>query len=98
MEQFETAISDFTRVIKLTKDAAALVQRGYIYLVKGDLDRAIGDFTTAIKRAPDYADAYLYRAAAYDRNGQTALAQADQARANAIASDRSSLEQRPAPA
>jgi Tfp pilus assembly protein PilF len=93
MHQFDTAISDFTRVIKLTKDAAAYVQRGCTYLVKGDLDRAITDFTTAIKRAPEYADAYHCRGLAYDRKGEAALAQADRAKASAIGGDPGLFEQ-----
>jgi tetratricopeptide (TPR) repeat protein len=96
MEQFETAVADFTRVVKLSKDAAAHVQRGYIYLLKGDLDRAIADFTTAIKRAPDSADAYHYRAVAYERKGKAALAQADHAKANAMVGDHGAVGQRPA--
>ena len=84
MQQLETATSDFSRVIKLTKDASDHVQRGYIYLMKDDLDRAIKDFTTAIERVPEHAQAYRYRSFAYERKGQTALAQADHARANAI--------------
>jgi tetratricopeptide (TPR) repeat protein len=92
MRQFETAISDFSRVVKLTKDAAAHVQRGYIYLLQGDLDRAIADFTTAIKKAPDYADAYRYRSLAYEKQGQAASAAADDAKARAIAGNVGSLE------
>jgi tetratricopeptide (TPR) repeat protein len=98
MRQLETAISDFTRVVKLTKEPTAHVQRGYIYLIKGDLDRAIADFTTAIKKAPKHPDAYRYRSIAYEKKGQAALAQADHAKARAIVGDVGSFEPQAAPA
>jgi Tfp pilus assembly protein PilF len=92
MRQFETAISDFTRIVKLTKDAPAHVQRGYVYLIKGDLDRAIIDFTTSIKKAPENADAYRYRSMAYEKKGEATLAQADHAKARSIVGEAGSLE------
>ena len=43
--------------------------------------------------APEYADAYHCRGVAYDRKGQTALAQSDRAKANAIGGDPRLFEQ-----
>jgi tetratricopeptide (TPR) repeat protein len=92
----DAALSDFDKVVKLTKDAGAYVERGVTYLYKDDIDRAIKDFTAAIKAAPDYAQAYQYRSAAYVKKGETALAQADQDKANMIAGSTGAFEQRPA--
>jgi tetratricopeptide (TPR) repeat protein len=88
----DAALSDFDKVVKLTKDASAYVQRGVTYLCKDDIDRAIKDFTAAIKAAPDYVEAYQFRSAAYAKKGETALAQADQDKVNALAGQPAALQ------
>jgi tetratricopeptide (TPR) repeat protein len=88
----EAALSDFDKVVKLTKDAGAYVQRGVTYLCKDDIDRAIKDFTAAIKTAPNFIEAYQYRSAAYAKKGDTALAQADQDKVSALAGQPAALQ------
>jgi tetratricopeptide (TPR) repeat protein len=80
---FDGAISDFSRIIKLTKSPLAYFQRGLSYLGKNDCRRAIADFTTVIKAAPDFAEAYRQRAIAHSQSGDNARAQADMALATA---------------
>ena len=50
---------------------------GVTYVVNGDLDVAIENFTLAIKIDPDFAEAYLGRAATYNRQNETEKAIAD---------------------
>jgi tetratricopeptide (TPR) repeat protein len=82
---FSGAISDFSRVIKLNKDPSAQFQRGLAYLGKSDFRRAIADFTEVIQTAPEFAEAYHQRAAAYDKLGDAESARADHAKARALA-------------
>jgi tetratricopeptide (TPR) repeat protein len=64
---YETAIEDFTEVLKLNPDyAAAYFNRGVAYNDKKDYDRAIADYTQAIRLDPDLAPAYNNRGAAYN--------------------------------
>ena len=79
------AISDFSRVIKLTRDATAHFQRGLSYLGKEDYRRAVADFTKVIEANPDQTEAYCQRALAYGKLGDAKRARADHARAVAIA-------------
>ena len=46
------------------------MHRGDAYLMLGDNDRAIADFTTALSLDPDYADALIGRGLALTRKGQ----------------------------
>jgi tetratricopeptide (TPR) repeat protein len=51
--------------------------RGVAYQGKGDLDRAIADFTAAIRLQPRFAIAYASRGSAYEANGECGRAAAD---------------------
>ena len=51
------------------KDVVAYHNRGDAYGLKGDIDRAISDYTKAIELNPNYAPAYNSRARAYTRKG-----------------------------
>ena len=55
----------------------AFNNRGTIYKEKGDLDRAIADFSEAIRLDPKFAAAYFNRGNAYDDKGDDAKALAD---------------------
>ena len=61
--------------------AAIFNSRGTAYLVKGDLDHAIGDYDQAIGLNPGYAVAFNNRGFAYglERNFDHAIADFDQA-------------------
>jgi tetratricopeptide (TPR) repeat protein len=45
--------------------AVVLASRGVAYDIKGDTDRAIDDFDTAIRLYPDYGKTYIYRGVAW---------------------------------
>ena len=47
--------------------AKSFNNRGVAYQKKGEYDRAIEDFDTAIKIDPDYADAFANRAETYEK-------------------------------
>jgi tetratricopeptide (TPR) repeat protein len=57
--------------------AEAYTNRGYAYCEEGAFDRAIADFTQAIKLDPNYAMAYAYRGTAYAAKGDNDRAIAD---------------------
>jgi tetratricopeptide (TPR) repeat protein len=42
-------------------NARAYSQRGLPYMLKGEFDKAIDDFSRAIELNPDFAGAYLFR-------------------------------------
>ena len=48
---------------------------------KGDLDRAIADYSKAIQLDPNYADAYAFRSKAYRKRGDKDRGMADIIRA-----------------
>ena len=57
------------------------------YLSKGDFDKAIADYTAAIRADPDDPDnagLYQARGAAYQKNGEKDKAEADFARAKEL--------------
>src|SRR5262245_27477302 len=64
--------------------AWAYVNRGVAYSDKGDQDRAITDFTTAIRINPRAAEAYNSRGIAHNRKGDCDLAITDFNRAMEI--------------
>jgi tetratricopeptide (TPR) repeat protein len=57
--------------------AWAFGNRGTVYLRKGDIDRALSDFTKAIEFDPKYALAYYNRAIVYLYRGELDAAEAD---------------------
>jgi tetratricopeptide (TPR) repeat protein len=93
--EFDLAIRDFDEVIRLYHSfgdevccrytlMTALYRRGLARLDRGDLDRAIDDFSGAIAINPT-ADFYASRSEAYDRAGDHAAALKDTMMATALA-------------
>jgi tetratricopeptide (TPR) repeat protein len=67
------------------KDALAFNSRGAAYQSKGDLDKAIADYSQAIVLKPDYAAAYENRARAFVGKGDYTRAVADVTKAGELA-------------
>jgi len=55
--------------MKNSEKAQALFEQGNAYIVKGNYDRAIKDYTAVLKIKPDYELALCNRGAAYDIKG-----------------------------
>ncbi len=53
----------------LENRASAYINRGVAYTKKGEVDRAIADYTKAIALDPDDAEAYYNRGVVYGRKG-----------------------------
>ena len=68
------------------KDVVAYHNRGEAYGLKGDIDRAISDYTKAIELNPNYVPAYNSRGRAYTRNGDYMRAVADVTKAGELTS------------
>jgi tetratricopeptide (TPR) repeat protein len=62
------------------QEAEQACRRGTAYWIKGQLDRAIADYTQAIRLDPEYAEAYHNRGLAYAARGDAPQAEADQAK------------------
>jgi len=83
-------ISGCTQIIERGKReskstrAIAYTNRGGAYYVKGEVDRAIADYTKAIALDPNDATAYNNRGLAYGRKGEYDRAVADYAKALAL--------------
>ena len=85
LKQYQAAISDFTKVIRIDPDNAnAFYIRGMSYWDAGEYQTALSDFTMAIELDADTALTYRCRADVYRSLGQTADADADDAKAQAI--------------
>jgi tetratricopeptide (TPR) repeat protein len=61
--------------------AIAFYNRGGIYKQRKDYDRAIADYSEAVKIDPQYVNAYINRGMAYDSKGDNDAAAADFSRA-----------------
>jgi tetratricopeptide (TPR) repeat protein len=69
---------DFDIAIKLDPQfAGALVDRGAVYRLNGDLDRSLADLDEAIRLDPDNAHAYEVRGAVYRDKGEFGRAISD---------------------
>ncbi|MGH6752163.1 MAG: caspase family protein, partial [Bradyrhizobium sp.] len=55
----------------------AMVNRGNIYLAKGDLDAALKDYNEALKINPNYIRAHAYRGQLFEKRRDAAAARAD---------------------
>ncbi len=76
--QSASARNDFDEAIRLDPGSAVYpFNRGVLYLDLDSYPEAIRDFSRAIERKADYAEAYLHRAIAHQLNGEIDLAQAD---------------------
>lgn len=69
------------------KSAMDYFASGGAHLDKGDLDRAIADYTEAIQLKPDFFAAYLNRGTAQRKKGEVDLAVADYTQAIQLKSD-----------
>ena len=66
-----SAVADLTQAIKLSPDDAPRYNdRGIVYGLKGEPDRAIADFDAAVALDAQYAPAFNNRAIAYAAKGQ----------------------------
>ena len=61
-----------------------VLQPGLSLREKGEYDKAIADFTEAIRLDPKYAKAFFGRASAYERNGEITKADEDFAQAKKL--------------
>ena len=75
-EQYQLAIDNYTKCLKLETDDAkkadAYYNRGTVYgMGLENYTAAIADFTSAIRIDPDYADAYRNRGLSKAKSGQS---------------------------
>jgi len=70
------------------QDAAAYYQRGSTYRQRGDVDRALADYSKAIELKPNYGAAYTARGLVYAAKGDYQRALADVMRADELAKQR----------
>lgn len=77
-ENFEGAVSDFTKSLKINPlNAKAFYNRGLAHAMLDELKQAITDFDKAIELKPDYAKAYFNRGYWKDITGDVVGALAD---------------------
>jgi len=78
-------MADYPQYIDSTfQDAMAYNSRGIEYYQKGEYDKAIAEFTQALKLDPNSAGVYVLRGDAYREKGDTAGAEADFAMAREL--------------
>ena len=70
MADYQTALQNFDAVILDTKSYMRLkvqahIHRGEVYQAKGDKNRALADYNTAVQLDEDHPDPYLHRAQFY---------------------------------
>lgn len=71
------ALADYNKSIQAYPTTTALNNRGTMYFIQGDYEKAIADFTTAITIDPKDAEPYYNRAKAYSSQKLYAKAIAD---------------------
>jgi tetratricopeptide (TPR) repeat protein len=67
--EYDRAIADYNRAIKIDPKAPVYNNRGWAYYQKGDYDRAISDASVAISIDPKYKFSYHTRGEAYRAKG-----------------------------
>jgi class 3 adenylate cyclase/tetratricopeptide (TPR) repeat protein len=79
--EVDRAIAAFSGSIGAAPSADAYNNRGIAYYEKGERERAIADYSEAVRLEPQHGEAFNNRAWTYFKSGQaqTALADADQA-------------------
>lgn len=77
--------SDLDQVLKLSpRNVYAHYNKGYIYMLQGDITSAISCYTTAIEMKPDLAEAYYNRGLMYLRMGNKNMGVADLSKAGEL--------------
>jgi tetratricopeptide (TPR) repeat protein len=67
---FEEEVAAYDSIITGDAESASdFYERGHAFLIKGDVEAAIADFTRALELNPDYYQVYHDRADAYHRKG-----------------------------
>jgi len=67
----EITFQDCGRALALRRNyPEAIVNRGAVFMLKGDLDEAVAHFTRALQIAPNYAPAYVLRGNVYCQRRQ----------------------------
>lgn len=74
---YEKAIADYKRAIRIEDYAFSHYGLGYIYYAQGKYEDSIAEYTRAIERDPTYIDTYRNRGIAYYQLGEYDLAIAD---------------------
>jgi tetratricopeptide (TPR) repeat protein len=77
VEDLRNAIAAVHRGQRCHQHAAEAIRRGQADVATADLDRAIAEYTEAIRLDPRNLTAYLYRARAYEAKGDDESAEAD---------------------
>ncbi|WP_372368752.1 tetratricopeptide repeat protein [Candidatus Uabimicrobium sp. HlEnr_7] len=68
-KQYELAIQGFNRAIALDRNfALSYLERGYVYTMISNFDKAFIDTNKAISLKPTYAEAYVTRGSLHQRN------------------------------
>ena len=88
MAEYESAIADYSEAIRLKLAMPDLVYayygRGSAYAVRHNWDKAVADFTEAVRIDPEFSGAYHYRALVYKEMGENQKAKADLKRATEL--------------
>ena len=83
--KYEEAMADIEKVLEIDPDSAeAYDSRGFVYGKTEKYEEAIEDLNKAIQLKGDDSEMYRHRAEVYRATGQTALAEADEAKAEEL--------------
>ncbi len=77
----DQALADCTAAMRLETYAIYVESRGLVYLLQGNFDAAISDYSLVIDYDPQLPESHFGRGIAHLRNGQTEQGEADIARA-----------------
>lgn len=80
-----------TRQIDVLPAPLAYFNRGIVYSNAGEIEKAIGDFTRAVRLDPDYVNAYVERGRLHEASGDLASAIRDFSRVAELVPDNPSL-------
>lgn len=84
-KDYAAALRDYNEAVRLDPKPPRLLSRAVLYTLMNQPDKALADYDAVIRQQPAYAPAYTGRAATYRTMGDTARAQADEAKAKELA-------------